>query len=126
MSKMLQVRHVPDALHRTLKSRAAESGESLHAPHLIDVEVCQVLRRYVATGILGSDRGEEALRDLADLPLRRYPHYPFLERAWQLQANLTAYDAVYIALAEALDAVLLTRDRKLASSPGHAAQVRVV
>lgn len=91
-------------------------GETLHAPHLLDLEVAQVLRRYVRSGIISIRRGAEALTDLADLPLNRYPHLVLLPRIWQFRHNLTAYDAAYLALAEALDAPLLTRDRALASA----------
>ena len=100
--------------------------ESLHAPHLLDVEVAQVVRRYAAAGEIDAQRGREALADLADFPLRRYPHGFLLPRAWDLRDNLTAYDAVYIALAEALDAPLVTRDRRLATAPGHQARVELV
>jgi predicted nucleic acid-binding protein len=96
--------------------RIFASGETLHAPHLLDVEIAHVLRRYAGFGVITSERGAEALSDLADLPLERYPHYVFLPRIWQLRHNVTAYDATYLALAEALDAPLLTRDRALASA----------
>ncbi len=98
--------------------RIFASGETLHAPHLLDVEIAQVLRRYARSGVISSDRGAEALTDLADLPLNRYPHFVLLPRIWQLRHNVTAYDAAYLALAEALDAPLLTRDRALASAGG--------
>ncbi len=104
----------------------SSSGESLYAPQLVDVEVCQVLRRYVAHHMLGEQRAVEALRDLTDLRLYRYPHLPLLQRAWQLRGNLTAYDAMYVALAEALDAILLTRDAKLAAALGHQARIQLV
>ena len=96
--------------------RIFAAGETLHAPHLLDVEIAQVLRRYARSGIISSDRGAEALTDLADLPIHRYPHFILLPRIWQLRHNLTAYDAAYLALAEALDAPLLTRGRALASA----------
>jgi len=64
--------------------------------------------------------------DLADFPLRRYPHDLLLPRIWDLRNNLTAYDATYVALAEALDAPLLTRDRRLAAAAGHRAQIELV
>jgi len=101
-------------------------GQTLHAPHLIDLEVAQVLRRFVLSGELAADRGEEALEDMLDLPLTRYPHAEFLTRIWELRRNLTAYDAAYLALAEALDASLVTRDARLGSAPGHSARVDVV
>jgi len=90
------------------------ANETLHAPHLIDLEVAQVLRRYERSGAISAQRGAEALTDLADFPLTRYPHFVLLERIWQMRHSLTAYDAAYLALAEALDARLVTRDRALA------------
>lgn len=92
--------------------------ESLHAPHLIDVEVAQVIRRYQLAGDISVARGAEAIADLGELPVRRYDHASLLERIWQLRKNLTAYDAAYVVLAEALDATLVTRDRALARIPG--------
>lgn len=110
----------------TVGRRLFAAGESLHAPHLLDVEVAQVLRRYAAAGHLGDDRGREALRDLIDLPIARYPHEPLLGRVWELRANLTAYDAVYVALAEALRAPLVTRDAKLAASARRSVTVELL
>lgn len=98
----------------------------MHAPHLLDVEVAQILRRYAATGVITVLRGQEALQDLLDLVVTRYPHDVFLQRAWELRDNLTAYDAVYVALAEALGAPLVTCDGKLAAAPGHDARVEVI
>jgi predicted nucleic acid-binding protein len=88
--------------------------ESLHAPHLIDVEVAQILRRYHGSGEIDEKRGREALLDLTDLDLERYPHTALLPRVWELRQNLTAYDAAYLALAEALQARLITCDRRFA------------
>src|SRR6266851_7629278 len=110
-----------------LRSSAAEAVErwlfdprqTLHAPHLLDVEIAQVIRRYAANGEIDGERGRTALADLADFPLHRYPHDLLLPRVWDLRNNLTAYDAVYVALAEALDAPLLTRDRRLAAAASH-------
>ena len=93
---------------------------------MLDVEVAQVIRRYAANGEIDSERGRTALADLADLPLRRYPHDFLLPRIWDLRNNLTAYDAAYVALAEVLDAPLLTRDRRLAAAAGHRAQIELV
>ena len=106
--------------------RIFRAGESLHVPHILDVEILQVLRRYSCSGDLDPTRGEQAVQDLLDFPLNRYPHEPLLPRAWELRHNLTAYDAVYVALAEALDAPLLTRDAKLSSASGHAATITLV
>jgi len=96
-----------------VSARLFESGVSLHAPHLLDVEVAQVLRRFAAAGALDDRRGSGALADLADLPIRRYPHDMLLPRVWELRHTMSAYDATYVALAEALGATLLTRDRRL-------------
>lgn len=93
---------------------------------MLDIEVAQVVRRYAAAGELDAERGRVALVDLADFPLRRYPHDFLLPRVWALRGNLTAYDAVYVALAEVLEAPLLTRDQRLATAPGHRAQVDLV
>jgi predicted nucleic acid-binding protein len=98
------------------------ANETLHAPHLIDLEVAQVLRRYVRSGVISAERAVEALTDLADFPLTRYPHFVLLTRVWQMRHALTAYDAAYLALAEALDSPLVTRDRALTRAGG---QVRV-
>ena len=91
----------------------------LHAPHLLDVEVLSALRRIVASGQATSDRGAEALADLSDLPIERYPHDPLMPRAWELKDNLSAYDATYLALAELLGedgATLLTADARFADA----------
>ena len=109
-----------------VEARLFASDQTLHAPHLIDVEVAQVIRRYAANGDITSERGRTALVDLADLPLRRYPHTFLLPRVWGLRNNLTAYDAAYVALAEALDVVLLTCDKRLAGAPGHHARIELV
>jgi predicted nucleic acid-binding protein len=90
------------------------------------VEVVQVLRRYARQQIITAARGEEAVQDLHDLPLSRYPHDILLPRVWELRAVLTAYDAVYIALAELLNAPLITCDRKIAHASGHHATVEVL
>jgi predicted nucleic acid-binding protein len=109
-----------------VERRLFDAGESLHAPHLIDLEAAQVLRRYAAAGQITAERGRAALDDLAALSLRRYPHDWLMMRVWRLRDNLTAYDAVYVALSEALAAPLLTRDRRLAAAAGHRAQVELV
>ena len=106
--------------------RLLDDRRTLHAPHLMDVEVAQVLRRYVARGELSEERGREALDVLVRFPVMRYAHEPLLARMWSLRENLTAYDAAYIALAEGLRAPLVTRDRKLAGAPQGAAVVELV
>lgn len=117
---LLRTQAAPD-VERRLFAR----GQTLHAPHLLDVEVAQVIRRYAASGDIDGDRGRAALTDLLDFPVRRYPPDVLLPRVWELRKNLTAYDAVYVALAEALDAPLLTRDRRLAGAAGHRARIEL-
>ncbi len=109
-----------------VEERLFGKRETLHAPYLLDVEVAQVFRRYAAAGAIDPERGYQALDDLGDFPLRRYPHGFLLPRIWELRNNLTAYDAVYVALAEALDAPLLTRDRRLAAAANHHARVELI
>jgi predicted nucleic acid-binding protein len=109
-----------------VSERLFTPGETLHAPHLIDLQVAQVLRRYARTGEIDAQRGSEAISDLAELPLARYAHEFLLPRIWQLRNNVTAYDAAYLALAEVLDCPLLTCDRALADVPGHTAEVQVI
>jgi predicted nucleic acid-binding protein len=103
--------------------RIFADNDTLRAPHLLDLEVAQVLRRYTFSGQMNAERSEQVLEDLADLPLNRYPHDVFLFRIWALRRNLTAYDAAYIALAEALNAPLITRDAALARASGHRARI---
>lgn len=108
------------------RRRLLGDGEDLCAPHLLDVEVAQVLRRLSLQGEITAERGAEALADLADLPLTRYPHHPLLQRAWELRQSASMYDAVYLALAEALEAPLVTCDARTARAHGHRAQVQVL
>jgi predicted nucleic acid-binding protein len=109
-----------------VQERLFQPAETLHAPHLLDVEAAQVIRRYASTGEIDGPRGRAALDDLTDFPLHRYPHGFLLPRVWELRNNLTAYDAVYVALSEALDAPLVTRDRRLAGAAGHHARVELI
>lgn len=109
-----------------LTRRLFAAGETLHAPDLLDVEVTQVLRRYRAAGHLRPARAREALEDLAAFPIERYGHVSLLSRMWELRRNATAYDAAYLALAEALGTSVLTRDPALASVPGIRARVEVI
>lgn len=106
--------------------RIFAAHETLHAPHLLDVEVIQALRRLVALHGLGQSRASQAVQDLSELRIQRYPHTPFLGRVWSLRANLTAYDAVYVALSETLGAALITCDAKLRTAPGHQARIEVL
>jgi predicted nucleic acid-binding protein len=108
-----------------IEARIFAPRETLHAPHLIDLEVAQVLRRYLLAGELNGARGEAALEDMADLPITRYPHWLLLPRIWELRHNLTAYDGAYVALAEALRAPLLTCDGRLAKARGHGARIEL-
>lgn len=122
---------VLDALLQTPSAEAVRRsmfamGQTLHAPHLLDVEVAQVVRRYTLAGEIGAERGKEALTDLTAFPIRRYPHDVLLPRVWELRDNMSAYDAVYVALAEVLDARLLTTDRRLATAAGRHASVELV
>lgn len=103
-----------------------QHGSDLHAPHLVDAEVAQVLRRYLLRGDLELSRAELALQRLAALPLQRYAQGPLLVRALRLRENATVYDALYLTLAEVLQAPLLTRDRSLTEVPGHMATVITV
>lgn len=108
------------------RERLAEVGENVHAPHLIDLEVAQALRRYFLAGHMAAERGREALMHFVNLPLHRHPHDTFLFRIWQMRHAVSAYDAAYLALAEALDAPLLTRDEALANVSQHRARVEVL
>lgn len=111
---------------RVIERRMHRADGSLHAPQLLDIEVLQVLRRLCAQGVTTANRCREALDDLSDLPIIRYSHEPLVARIWALRHNMTAYDAAYVTLAEALDAPLVTRDRRLAVAPGHTALIELV
>jgi predicted nucleic acid-binding protein len=103
--------------------RIANERESLHAPHLLDVEVASALRRYEASRIMTPARAAQALTDFESIEIARYAHDVLLTRIWQLRRNVSAYDAAYVALAEVLDAPLLTGDGKLARAAGHHARM---
>ena len=111
---------------KRLAARLADEAEVVHAPHLIDVEIAQVLRRYVLRGPLNERQGAMAIHRWRSFDVERYPHEPFLDRVWQLRANFSAHDAVYLALAEALSTVLVTGDRKLAGAPGAGAAIELI
>jgi predicted nucleic acid-binding protein len=108
-----------------IEERLFAPSEILHVPHLIDIEVAHAMRRAWLQGLLDAVRAEEALDDLAAWSLIRYPHDLFLSRIWSLRHSVTAYDAVYVALAETLEVTLLTCDARLASSSGHDAIIEV-
>jgi len=108
-----------------IEQRIYSRNESLHAPHLLDVEVTQALRRLARDGTILGQRAEEAVQDLIDLRITRYPHVVLLRQIWRHRHNLSAYDAAYLALAEELSATLLTRDGRLAAASGHAARIEL-
>lgn len=102
------------------------SGSGVHTPHLAGIEVLSAFRSLVARAEVSADRAEMAIDDLANMPVTRHPVEPLLPRIWALRNNLTAYDATYVALAEAMDAPLLTADRRLAQASGNAADIQLV
>lgn len=107
-------------------ARVLTIDERIHAPHVLDIEVAQALRRLSALKSITVKRAEQALDDFADFFIERHSHRELLPRIWQLRVSLSAYDAAYVALAEALDAPLLTCDEKLARSHGHRAMIEAV
>ncbi|MCP9926374.1 type II toxin-antitoxin system VapC family toxin [Cyanobium sp. CH-040] len=109
---------VVDALLHAGPARRLLREETLVAPHLLDVEVASVLRRLDLRRVLPGDLPVDPLAVYRRLGIRRFPHAPLLGRVWQLRPNLSAYDATYVALAEALGCALLTADRRLAAAPG--------
>ena len=109
-----------DGLARRLVGEAV-----LHAPHLLDTEVLHVLRRMEQRGNLTADRASGALQLFGALTIDRYPHHPLSDRVWQLRPGLSAYDATYVALAEALDATLVTTDQRLAGAAGVRADIEI-
>jgi len=109
-----------------VEARLFRDQDEFHSPHLADVEVTQGLRRLARAGEVSPDRAAEAIADLVDLDLHRHAHLDLLTRAWKLRENLTAYDAIYVALAEALDATIVTCDTPLAKAPGHRVHIEVI
>ena len=109
-----------------IATRALAPDERLHAPHLIDIEITQALRRLVQLKEITALRAQQALDDLAEFVIERSEHQNLLSRIWQLRDSVTAYDGAYVALAEALNAPLLTCDSKLGRSHGHAAKIEIV
>ena len=116
--------HTPTG--RAVALRIADPAVSLHVPHLTDVEVAQALRRYTQDGELNAAAAAVPIEDLRALDLQRHAHEPLLDRVWELRHNLTAYDAVYLALAEVLDVKLLTCDGRLARAPGALRRIDLV
>jgi predicted nucleic acid-binding protein len=109
-----------------VEARLFRDQDDFHSPHLADVEVTQGLRRLVRAGEVSPDRAADAIADLADLDLHRHSHLDLLIRAWKLRENITAYDAMYVALAEALQAPIVTCDAPLAKASGHRAHIEVI
>lgn len=107
-----------------LVERLAHDGD-LHGPHLLDTEVLHALRRMIARQEISEERAADARSDFAELALVRYPHWPLSDRVWGLRHNLTAYDATFVALAELLQAPLVTCDARLAAAPGHEARIEL-
>lgn len=114
-----------DRVARDLRYRIQQPDESLHVPHLFDVEVLHVLRRHSFSGALSERRERVALDRLSSTRMTRYPHTALLGRIWELKNNLTAYDAAYVALAESLGVPLVTLDGRLSQAPGIRAPVEV-
>jgi predicted nucleic acid-binding protein len=111
---------------RRVEARVLRAAETIHAPALIDVEVAQVLRRYVSTGQVPEHWARMALDLVLAFPMTRYMHEPLMRRGWQLRENVTAYDATYVALAEALRAPLVTCDGRLSRIPVSGATIEIV
>jgi predicted nucleic acid-binding protein len=114
------------SLGARIEARLFRDDDELHAPHLVDVEVVQGLRRLARTREVSASRATEAVEDLSDLDLHRHAHLDLVDRVWALRENVSAYDAIYIALAEALDATLVTCDAPLGRAPGHRARIEVL
>jgi predicted nucleic acid-binding protein len=108
-----------------IERRIYVRGETLHSPHLLDLEVMQVLRRMAREGMLSATRADQAVSDLLNLRITRYPHFVLLPEIWRRRHNLSAYDAAYVVLAQKLGAALVTRDGELASAAGHSVTVEL-
>src|SRR5215211_5774365 len=108
-----------------VEARLFQDRDEFHSPHLIDVEATQALRRLVRAGEVSANRAAEAIADLIDLDLHRHAHLDLLTRAWKLRENVKPSDAMYVALAEALDATAVTCDAPLANVPGHRAHIEM-
>jgi predicted nucleic acid-binding protein len=108
-----------------LRARLARAGETLHVPHIFDLEVLAAIRRYALRGVLSVRRAQRALGALDDLRVTRYSHVPLRPRIWELHDNVTPYDAAYVARAEALRAPLVTVDAALAAAAATRAEVEL-
>lgn len=118
MDASVLVRTVVGSRAEGESARTALDGHDLHAPELLDLEVASALRRLERSGTLSSQVATRALRLASRAPIQRHPHAPLVARTWELRPNLTTYDAAYVALAELLDATLVTADAGLASATG--------
>jgi predicted nucleic acid-binding protein len=114
------------SLAERLMERALEPSVALHAPHLLDIEVTHALRRLVQREEITPVRAEQGLEDFSQLLIERHDHQQLLARIWQMRESMTAYDGAYVALAEALEAPLLTCDAKLARAHGHRARIELI
>jgi len=106
--------------------RVQTTTSTVHSPYLLDAEVAHVVRRYTLAGDVDAERGAEMVGILRDLVIHRHDHRPLLGRVWELHHSVGAYDGLYVALAEALGAPLLTADGRLANAHGHRADVQVI
>jgi predicted nucleic acid-binding protein len=106
--------------------RLMQERKTLHAPHLLDLEVTHTLRRLERVGVMNAAHALQALTDYQGIGVHRHDHGRFLPRIWELRHVLTAYDAAYVALAEALDCPLVTTDARLAQSQGHTARIELI
>jgi predicted nucleic acid-binding protein len=109
-----------------VEAKALAPQERMHAPHLVDLEIAQALRRLVQLKEITHSRAQQVLDDHAGLLIERHSHRELLPRIWQLRQSVTAYGGAYVALAEVLDAPLLTCDAKLGGSHGHGARIEVI
>lgn len=108
-----------------VRQRLAEDPDHA-APHIVDIEVAGVIRRDHLRGRLDATAAAQAIDDLREWPGERFGHQPLLGRIWELRATVRGWDAAYVALAEALDARLLTLDARLAAAPGPRCPIEVV
>lgn len=111
---------------KAIRARKALRGEELYAPGHIDIEILSAWRRHCRLGTMSPARAVEAIDNLKSLSITRVPNEPFVGRIWELRDNLTSQDAAYVALAEGLEAALVTSDKKLAGAPGSHCEIRVV